>query len=31
VHTGEKRKLGWVTGALSGERAGVEIKEQMSA
>jgi hypothetical protein len=31
VHTGEKKKLGWVTGDLSGERAGVEIKEQVSA
>jgi hypothetical protein len=31
VHTGEKEKLGWVTGALSGERAGVEKMEQMSA
>ncbi len=31
VHTGGERKLGWVTGALRGERAGVEIKEQISA
>jgi hypothetical protein len=31
MHTGGEKKLGWVTGALKGEKAGVKIKEQMSA
>jgi hypothetical protein len=26
-----KRKLGWITGDLSGGRSGFEIKEQVSA
>jgi hypothetical protein len=32
LHTGEERKLGWVTGALlvEDERAGVEIRDQVS-
>jgi hypothetical protein len=31
VHTGGERKLGWVTDALRGERAGAEIRDQVSA
>ena len=29
--TPARKKLGWVTGALSGERAGVEIRDQVSS
>jgi hypothetical protein len=31
VHTGGEKKLGWVTGALRGERAGVEFRDQVSS